>query len=227
VKGSDTAVGFTLGAMVQPFDRARLGVAWRWGISHTLDGSLNVTGLKGILRPANVQTTGSADLDLPQALLIGAVYDLSPDVRLLGQFNWYGWSSFQEIRVVPGNGLPPIVDPQNFENTIGLAGGVEWEIMEGLRIRGGFQYDQTPTVDRFRNSRIPDADRYLLGTGLSYQLTDHIEAIFGYMHVFVKEATFQRDRKFYGGTPLATSYRFNATASALVNLVGAGVTYRF
>ena len=227
VKGDDTAVGFTLGVLTQPFEHARLGVAWRWGISHELDGTLEVTGLKGILKVANENVDGTADLDLPQAVMIGALYDLTDRVRLLGQINWYGWSSFQEIRVVPASGPPPPVEPQNFENTLGFAGGVEWQIMDGLRVRGGFQYDQTPTRDGFRNSRIPDADRYLLGAGLTYDLTDQISATFGYMHAFVKEATFDRARTIYGGTPLATQYRFVADASAMVNIVGAGFTYRF
>jgi long-chain fatty acid transport protein len=227
VKGDDTSVGFTLGALTQPFERARLGVAWRWGISHELDGTLDITGLKGILKVANEHVGGSADLDLPQAVMIGGLYELSDSVRLLGQFNWYGWSSFEEIRVVTDSGPPPPVQPQHFENTIGLAGGLEWKVLDNLRLRGGFQYDQTPTVDRFRNTRIPDADRYLLGVGFTYDLNDDISATFGYMHVFVKEATFDRAQTIYPGTPLATRYRFVADASAMVNIVGAGFTYRF
>jgi long-chain fatty acid transport protein len=198
VFGDNTAVGFTLGAILQPFDRARFGVAWRWGITHELDGTIDVTGLKGILRVANEHIGGSADLDLPQTVMIGGVYDLSDRVRLLGQVNWYGWSSFQEIRVVPDNGSPPLVDPQNFHDTFGLAGGVEYRLTDTVRLRTGFQYDETPTRDRFRNSRIPDADRYLLGAGLSWNVTDEFEVAFGYLHAFVNEATFQRPQDLCG-----------------------------
>lgn len=227
VKGDDTSVGFTLGVLAQPLEHARVGVAWRWGISHELEGTIDVTGLKGLLRVVNQHVGGSADLDLPQALMVGGLYDLSDQVRLLAQFNWYGWSSFEEIRVVPDNGQPPQVEPQDFTNTVGVAGGIEWEVMDGLRLRTGFQFDQTPTRDRFRNSRIPDADRFLVAAGFSYDLTEQIEATFGYMHAFVEEATFDRARTFYGGTPLATRTRFRADASAMVNIVGAGLTYRF
>jgi long-chain fatty acid transport protein len=100
-------------------------------------------------------------------------------------------------------------------------------VIDGLRLRTGFQYDETPTNDEFRNTRIPDADRYLLATGASYRLTDSIEATLGYLHAFVKDATFQRNRQFYPGTPLLTSYRFRADASAMVNIIGVGLTYRF
>jgi hypothetical protein len=47
------------------------------------------------------------------------------------------------------------------------------------------------------------------------------------MHAFVNEATFDRARTIYPGTPLATRYRFRADASASVNIVGVGATYRF
>lgn len=226
VKGSDTAVGFTLGVLAQPTSRARLGVTWRWGISHDLEGTVDVTGLKGILHVANMHSDGSAALDLPQTVMIGGMYDLTPRVRLLGQVNWFGWSSFQEIRVVPDKG-PSIVDPQDFHDTFSLAGGVEWEVIDGLRLRTGFQYDETPTRDAFRNTRIPDADRYLLAAGASYRLNDSFEATLGYLHAFVKEATFQRNRQFYAGTPLETSYRLRADASAMVNIIGVALTYRF
>src|SRR5262245_21315159 len=63
VKGGDTVVGFTLGVLLQPTDRARFGVAWRWGISHDLEGTVDVTGLKGILNVANMHSGGSAALD--------------------------------------------------------------------------------------------------------------------------------------------------------------------
>jgi long-chain fatty acid transport protein len=227
VFGTNTAVGFTLGALLQPFDRARFGVAWRWGITHDLEGTIDVTGLKGILRVANEHTTGSAELDLPQTVMIGGLYELSDRVRLLGQVNWYGWSSFQEIRVVPDNGSPPLVDPQNFHDTFGLAGGVEWQITDTVRLRTGLQYDETPTRDRFRNSRIPDGNRYLLGAGLSWNVTEDFEATVGYMHAFVSDATFQRNRTIYPGTPVASSYHFNADAQAKVNILGAGLTFRF
>jgi long-chain fatty acid transport protein len=227
VFGTNSAVGFTLGAILQPFANARFGVAWRWGITHDLDGTIDVTGLKGILRVANEHVTGSADLDLPQTVMIGGMYDVSDRVRLLGQVNWYGWSSFQEIRVVPDNGSPPLVDPQNFHDTYGLAGGVEWKLTDTLRLRTGLQYDETPTRDQFRNSRIPDGNRYLLGAGLSWNVTDDFEATVGYMHAFVSDATFQRNRTIYPGTPLASSYRFDADANAMVNILGAGLTFRF
>ena len=63
--------------------------------------------------------------------------------------------------------------------------------------------------------------------GFTCDLTHSIAATFGYMHAFLKEATFDRARTFYGGTPLATRFRFRADASAMVNIVGAGLTYRF
>ncbi len=226
IKGDDTAVGFTLGAIAQPTEQARIGVAWRWGITHELEGTVNVTGLQGLLRPGNEFVGGSADLDLPQTVMIGGLYDVSPTVRLLAQVNWFGWSSFEAIEIVPDRG-PPQVDPQNFTNTVAVGGGVEWEIVDGLRLRTGFQWDQTPTVDRFRNTRIPDEDRFLVAAGLTYRLTEDIDAQFGYLHAFVEEAQFDRTRPFFGGTPLASTYRLRASASAFVNIVGAGFTYRF
>ena len=228
VKGDDTSVGFTLGVLTQPFERARLGVAWRWGISHELDGTLDVTGLKGILKVAN-EHVGRHGRSRPAA----GGHDRRPlradatACACSGRSTGTGGAASRRSASSPPAARRRPSSRRTSRTRSASRAASSGRSCDGLRVRGGFQYDQTPTRDGFRNSRIPDADRYLLGAGLTYDLTDQISATFGYMHAFVKEATFDRARTIYGGTPLATRYRFVADASAMVNIVGAGFTYRF
>ena len=37
--------------------------------------------------------------------------------------------------------------------------------------RGGVGFDQTPVVDAFRDTGVPDKDRYMVGIGFGYQFT--------------------------------------------------------
>jgi long-chain fatty acid transport protein len=228
VKGDDTSVGYTIGALIQPTSRAKLGVGWRYGISHHLVGALDISGLSGIARPGNAHVGGSAYLDEPNIVMIGGSYDLTSYLTLLGSVNWYGWHVFREIRIVADDPkIAPLVDKQDFQDTVGLAGGLEWAVTSHVRVRGGFQYDPTPTVDRFRNTRMPDGDRYLLAFGGSYRFSDHFEWTFGYMHTFVNEANVNRVRTIYEGTPLASTSITRATASTGIDLVSVALLYRF
>jgi long-chain fatty acid transport protein len=38
--------------------------------------------------------------------------------------------------------------------------GTNYQWNDDLTLRAGFQFDQTPTVDAFRNTSLPDGNRY-------------------------------------------------------------------
>jgi long-chain fatty acid transport protein len=53
-----------------------------------------------------------------------------------------------------------------------------------LLVRGGVAYDQTPVPDAFRTAALPDADRYWLSFGGTYQVNQVISIDVGYTHIF-------------------------------------------
>ena len=105
----------------------------------------------------------------------------------MAEYNWYGWSSFKEIRV-KRSGLPDQVVTQNYDDTFSVAVGAQYKLNEAWTVRSGFQYDETPTVNGFRSSRTPDGDRYWLSAGLSYDVSDNFTVDVAYTHVFIDDA---------------------------------------
>ena len=41
-------------------------------------------------------------------------------------------------------------------------------------VRGGVQYDPTPTTNGFRDARVPDGDRFLFAGGYSFRVSPHM-----------------------------------------------------
>jgi long-chain fatty acid transport protein len=49
-------------------------------------------------------------------------------------------------------------------------------------------YDQSPVPDDTRNPRIPDADRYWVSLGATWQLDHWLELNAGYSHIFMSDS---------------------------------------
>lgn len=165
-----------------------LGVHYRSAISHNPKGTASLTGLTGPLAVANFNTDGSAALDLPAIASAGFASDATDRLTLLGQVNWYEWSRFHEIRVKFSNGLPDSVKQQNYEDSYGVSLGAQYRLNEAWTLRGGAQWDETPTVNGFRTTRTPDGDRLWLSTGASWAISDAVSLDMAYAHIFVDDA---------------------------------------
>ncbi len=112
---------------------------------------------------------------------------MTPALTLMAEYNWYGWSSFKEIRVKQAGQGDQVVT-QNYQDTFSVAVGAQYKLNEEWTVRSGFQYDETPTVDGFRSTRTPDGDRYWLSAGLSYDVSDNFTVDVAYTHVFIADA---------------------------------------
>lgn len=184
VHGDDWSVGWTVGAMVMPLPNLRAGVSWRSAIDHTITGTGDFTlnpALAGnaALAARFADRNASARLRLPATLSAGVAWDVTPDVTILGEFQWQNWSRFRETRVTfatPAGAiaLPDAVTVNNYRDTAFVSAGVEWRVNEIWSVRAGLGWDQSPTRDGFRSVRLPDGNRIVLGVGTSIRLHEGI-----------------------------------------------------
>lgn len=219
VEGDDWAVGYNVGILFEPLPTTRVGIHYRSRIDHALEGDVKATQA-GVLRSNG---PGTADLDLPDIIAVGFAHDVTPALTLMAEYNWYGWSSFKEIRVKQaGEDDRPV--PQNYQDTFSIAVGAQYKLNEEWTVRSGFQYDETPTVDGFRSTRTPDGDRYWLSAGLSYDISDNFTVDVAYTHVFIEDATINTRQP--GAAPgLSTNTR--ASAESSVDIFAAALRYKF
>jgi long-chain fatty acid transport protein len=232
IKGDSWAIGYNIGAIVQPVEGTRLGVHFRSGVDHMLDGRASLKGigfppLPGLPQSADFATDGRAKLNLPPMLSLGIRQEVTPQVALLGGVTWYGWSSFKEIRVKRGDGGDDLVNEQRYQDTVGVSIGGEYTWNDDLTLRAGFQYDPTPTKSGYRSSRTPDGDRYWLSAGASYDIMENMSVDFAYTHIFIDARKLDAERDFYVGTPLETQVSYDGSNSSSVDIVALGLRYRF
>lgn len=175
LSGDDVTVGFNAGVLLKPVEGTKVGVHYKQGISHTLEGRiinrLPVSGALGALSGTSSRVGGSAELDLPSIASFSVSQKVGERFTLLGSANWNEWSNFDDIPVKTST---LSITEQGYKNTWSFAVGGRYDVNEKLQLKAGFQYDPTPTVDEHRSTRIPDGDRKWYAAGLTYNLNERL-----------------------------------------------------
>lgn len=225
--GDDWSAGFNIGVLLTAGPRTNVGLHYRSEIKHTLEGKASITGLGGPLSPANGDFNASTDLDLPAIASLGITHDATNDLRLFGEIQWFGWSSFDEIRTKLGAGLPDAVRPQNFRDTYSAAIGAQYTVNGQWTVRGGVRFDQTPTVDGFRNTSIPDSGLTWVGLGATYKYQKGLIFDFGFVNAFFEGADIDLTQTFYTGTPARGVVNTRGQTDNNVSTLSFSLTYEF
>ncbi len=193
VTGDDWGYGFNLGVLFELSESTRIGAAYRSKISSTLKGTGDFT-LPGGATPADflgafADTGVSAKFTSPDTASVGVYHDLSPELAVMAEAAWTGWSSFDVLRVQFDNPVQPdSVTIEDWDDSWFFALGATWRPNEQLALRGGIAYDQTPIPDATRTPRIPGNDRTWVSLGLGYEVTPGFSLDAGYTHIFVDDS---------------------------------------
>ena len=227
VKENGFAVGFNLGVMLQPLPGTRVGLAYRYGITQNLEGNTTISGLTGPLGGLNGNFSSTTALNLPSIVSLGVSQQVTPELTLLAGVQWFDWSRFSELRIQVDNGQPATVLPQGYRNSWTANIGAEYRWSDALTLRAGFQYDQTPTVDAFRSTDLPDGDRYWIAIGATFKLSDSLLIDAAYAHAFFDDGQINHAKTFFDGTPAEGTFVINALANTSADSVSVNIRYKF
>lgn len=227
LEGSSWGVGFHAGALWKVDEHTNIGVNYRSGMTQGVVGSVTITGLGGALAANNGVRAATADLEMPDVLGVSIAHDVNPRLKLLGSANYFDWSDFKEIRVSFLNGNPDQVTPENFDDTFSAAFGAEWKQTENLTFRGGLQFDQTPTNDTDRGTRIPDGDRLWVSAGFSYDLNQRWSLDGAFTHIFIDDADVNLSKRIYAGTAADTTVQLRGTGESRVEILSLHAKMKF
>jgi long-chain fatty acid transport protein len=193
LEGDDFAWGFTLGALADIAPRTTVGVAFISPVDHTLEGefSSNYIVPNPSPPPAGLAIggPGEADLNLPPILSLGVTHGFTDAFRMMAEVELIGWSTFASIDALSRNTGVTISERQDYDDAFMVALGAEYDLSDRLTLRGGVAYDKTPSNDAHRTVRVPDADRYWLSAGLSYELTERVGIDAAYTFVLFDETS--------------------------------------
>lgn len=213
VKGSDTSLGYNLGALWQLSSATRLGLAYRSKIHHRLEGTLTVESpLSGLNGPAQ------AEITLPDTASLSLFHRLNAQWDLLADVTWTGWSSFKTLAVTYASGAPISSTAEDWRDTWRYSLGANYHWSPALTLRLGAAYDQAPVSDAHRTPRIPDNNRTWAAAGMQYRFSAADAVDVGYAHLFVKNTSIASSA---GGTLLTGSY------SNAVDILSVQYTHNF
>jgi long-chain fatty acid transport protein len=166
VEGDDIALGFIVGAAWDPFPGTSLGARYRSGIDHELEGRFSSNYV--LPGPTNLAGPGTARTSLPGSLNFGFTQALDDRWRVMAEVEFVDWSVNDETVITSEATGVTLTDPQNYQDSWMGAVGFEYDWSDRLTLRGGVAFDQTPTTDRWRTTRVPDEDKYWVSAGFSY-----------------------------------------------------------
>ncbi|MDB5490174.1 MAG: Long-chain fatty acid transport protein [Micavibrio sp.] len=221
LNGDDISVGANFGVQWHPTEMTNLGLTYRTGIGHELEGSISSAGAT----PAgSTYARGHANLDLPDIVTFGASQKLDNQWTVQGQVNWYNWSRFHDITAITNTGVVAKRSLEEYDDTFGVAIGTEYKHNDTWTFRGGMQYDETPTVDSRRDTLVPDGNRTWLTGGATYNITPNVGLNFAAAYIWVTDANLNYTTPPAGALGTET---IRATAESHIILTGIDLTYKF
>jgi long-chain fatty acid transport protein len=187
--GDDFGYGVTLGMLYEFTPTSRVGLSYRSRVSYTLEGQADFSGVPEPFATALGLTDSDAEADVttPDVVSLGAYHELNPKWAVMSEVSWTNWSTFDELRVNFDDGRPDSVTEENWEDSWFFSIGADYKPMDNHTLHFGVAYDQSPVPEEFRTARIPDADRYWLSLGYSYDFGPDRTLNLGYTHIFNDE----------------------------------------
>ena len=197
VKGTDTALGFNVGVLVQATDTTRLGLTYHSKVSYKLEGHTNVTA--GANTPTALMKSNRYDaklsIDTPESWDLSVTQDLSDAWKVYAGSTWTRWSRLKDI-TINNDGVSPgasgavgsqlfgtIKEEQNWHDTWAYAIGTSYQLNKQWVLRTGLTWDQSPTNNENRSPRIPTGDRTIFSLGAGYAVNENltIDAAYSYL----------------------------------------------
>lgn len=152
-------------------ERHHVALVGRLPISVDYEGRFSVTNVPGPV-PAAPFTPFGSEIEHPGSVGVGYAFDVSEDLSFGIDFEWLGNSSHDDVPLDIGSnqfilgGQNAI--PLNWDDSISVGFGVEYQASDSWTLRAGYLYSDNPSSVRTYNPSMPTDDRHILSAGVSY-----------------------------------------------------------
>ncbi len=178
--GDSTALSGILALFYNANEKVNFGASFRFRNDHSVKGPAKYS--KNI--PTRFVNGGDfwGDITFPAQLALGASW--KPTDKLLLEFNWTNvfWSCFRAIDIyfdyAPGTGAPGLMgthagNSKHYQDAYRIGVGAEYTLTDAIKLRGSFIYDKSPINEEFMDVMLPVDDRYIIGTGAGFKLSEN------------------------------------------------------
>ena len=192
--GSGVGLGGQIGLYYTFSDRFSIGARYMLPVQVDLDGDADFervlnpdiilripdeTGttqsvpLDALLAPrfaeggALADQSATAGLEFPPQAVVGVRFGATPTLAISADYQWTGWSTFDEIAATFENG-GSLDLTLNYEDTHTFRTGAALDASDALQLRGGFIYNTAASPDETVTPILPEAERQLYSVGFGY-----------------------------------------------------------
>jgi long-chain fatty acid transport protein len=168
--------------------------------------------------------TVTASITMPDQITLGLAFDVTPALKLLGEWQWVHWSLLDSI-VGEFDFAPDLVLEENYRDTHGFRFGLDWMVSHKVNLRGGYLHHQGAAPDETVTPLLPEGDRNEFTGGVGIRFSDHWILDLAYQYIRQDKRRGRVREAFPGDSPTTDLnsgvYTFNA------HLFGATLTARF
>ncbi|MEJ2504124.1 MAG: outer membrane protein transport protein [Gemmatimonadota bacterium] len=250
LEGGGTGYGAAVGLMYVVNDRFAIGARYMHSVEVDLDGDADFTRimnpgvviplpdgslapLDAVLDAQGVYAEGgplddqdvTATLTFPAQAVVGVSVDAAPGVAIIADYQWTGWSSFDQITGKFENpGADDLELPLEYEDTHSFRIGTELAASPALSVRGGFIYNTAASPDQSVTPILPEAERQLYTVGLGYDFGRfRADAYYNYVNQADRRGRVRSSLPGVFADPDLNVGVYSVSA----HLIGATLSYRF
>jgi len=232
-KGDTTGVGYNFGILLDPHKDISIGASYRSKIKVTIDGNASFGLPAGTPPPISglfPNTTGNADITLPQQVHVGVHYKGFNPLTVEVGLRWEGWSSYDQLRInfdQPIAGSFASISPKDWKDTYSVMFGARYQFNDAIALLAGYLYGGNPVPDHTFEPSIPDANTHLfcIGTDIKYKNLK-IDFTYGYQKLQSRKKNNSIDDNPFDGVlnPLTSA---NGVYKSDIHMFGVSLTYKF
>lgn len=166
--------GFNLGLLLKPFKTTKIGLVYRSGMTHHLDGDTSIENVSDIPEV-------STQLYMPQTIILSLDQTITAKFNLLAESGWTNWSKMQNAALLIDN---ITTKPQfDWKNTYRLGLGGQLKATAKLLLQAGISYDSAPTNASKLKINVPLDRQIRTGLGIIYNARDIAQIAMSYEYI--------------------------------------------
>lgn len=172
--GDGQAWGGNVAVTWQVTDRQRLAATYRTSFDVDYDGDFKVGNIPGPL--ASPCSDFSTTMKFPAVAGFGYGLQVTDKLKIAVDAEWVEFSRYDSLTLdIAENAalLPAAEIPEDWRDVWTYGIGVDWQFTEGLTLRAGYMYIESPIPDETLSPTLPDADRNVFSVGLGYKVGGH------------------------------------------------------
>lgn len=203
-----TGIGANFGVQVQATDWLRLGARYTLPVTLEYEGDATFTQLEtGLVLPPNnplglpggtpvdelvassfeqgplVDQNVETEITMPGQLLAGLSAQVTPHLKLLADYQWTQWSSFDVLPIDFENDELDTEQIENYNNTHALRLGGEYAINDAWTARAGILTHGPAAPDETVTPLLPEGYRNELTVGLGWRPSSLLEINVAYQYI--------------------------------------------